>query len=243
MMDQSGIKAELSGAAVNSGSLVNEEIFGTKRFNLNGEKAYTVSQYRNRLKNYMNQVGVSTSSKSQSRKPTANGTSDLGNVQMKYTITPVENTNKQSNNGTTRNSNGVYSCTTSTVAHSTTGKSNDYTDYRGASFNAWPKQNGKVYIYVQELNNDYMFGVYADIRVFNGTGKKITLQDIPKLNIYSDDGLICSSPSSIVLGTAKTLDPGTQSVLLGVHFNNVNANKSFTTGTLRVESTVTYTLA
>lgn len=207
------------------------------------EKKYTVSQYRTRLKNYMNQVGASTSSKSQSSKPTATSTSDLGNVQMKYTITPVENTNSQSNNGTTRNSNGVYSCTTSTVAHSTTGKRNDYTDYRGTSFNAWPKQDGKVYVYVQELTNDDMFGFYADIRIFNGTSKTITLQDMPKLNIYSDDGLICSDPSSVGFGVGKTLAPNSQAVLLRVHFNNVNANKNFTTGTLRVESTITYTLA
>ena len=68
MMDRnSGVKSTVSGAAISTVtgyvdghqmSFWLDETFGTNDFN---EKTYTVSQYRQRLKNYMNNQGTSTS--------------------------------------------------------------------------------------------------------------------------------------------------------------------------------------
>lgn len=99
------------------------------------------------------------------------------------------------------------------------------------------KQDGKVY--VQKLVDDESFGFYADIRIFSGTDHTITLQDLGELSISRDDGLICSKPTSIGLLTGKTLAPDSQVVCLFVRFDKVNRNKNFTTGTLRVNSTIT----
>lgn len=199
------------------------QTFGTKTYN--GERTYTVSQYRNRLKNYMNNGGSNKSTNTSSQNTNRN-----------------TNTSNRNNNGTTYN-NGVYSSTATTVVRQSnpTGTKSDYKDFRGVGNR--PIQKGKVIVYVQEMVNDDLFGFYADIRIVNGTGKTIKLEGIPQLAIYSDDGLICSSPRSAGYAVGKTISPNSECFIGNVKFNNIHANRNFTTGMLRVESTVTYTLA
>lgn len=139
---------------------------------------------------------------------------------------------------------GVYSSSATTIVRqaSPDGTRSDYKDYRGPS-GKYAVQNGKVIAYVQEMINDDSFGFYADIRIINGTGKTIKLEDITQLAIYSDDGLICSGPKSAGYAVGKTISPNGQCFIGYVRFNNTHVNRNFTTGMLRVESTITYTYA
>lgn len=214
-----------AGAAVSN---LNQKVYIEDYQDANtNETKYTVAQYRSRLQNYINKVGSgNTTNRSSNQNTNRNN-----------------NTSSKNNNGTTYN-NGGYSCTATTVVHQSnpTGTKSDYKDYRGLG-GQYGVQNGKVIVYVQELKADDTFGVYADTRIINGTGKTIKLDGITKLAIYSDDGLICSSPRSAGYAAGKTMSPNGQCFIGNVKFNNVHANRNFTTGMLRVESTVTYTLA
>lgn len=213
-----------AGAAVSN---LNQKVYIEDYQDANtNETKYTVSQYRSRLQNYINKVGSGN---------TANRSSNQNTNR---------NTNTSRNNTGTTYNNGIYSCTATTVVRQSnpTGTKSDYKDYRGLG-GQYAVQNGKVIVYVQELKADDTFGVYADIRIINGTGKAIKLKNIPKLAIYSDDGLLCSGPRSIGYETNTTINPNGQCFIGNVKFNNVHANRNFTTGMLRVESTVTYTLA
>lgn len=228
----SGLNSTVTGAGYYSGTVYlngepydhsYNETFDTNR---TGEQTYTVAQYRNRLKNYMNNGGSSRTTNTSNQNTNRN-----------------TNTSSRNNTGTTYN-NGVYSCTATTVVRQSnpTGTKSDYKDFRGPN-GTYAVQNGKVIVYVQEMVNDDLFGFYADIRIVNGTGKTIKLDDITKLAIYSDDGLICSSPRSAGYAVGKTISPNGQCFIGNVKFNNIHANRNFTTGMLRVESTVTYTYA
>lgn len=246
-----------AGAAISS---LSQKVYGEVFQDANtSEKKYTVSQYRTRLQNYMNKVGAGTSSNSQkSTQPAAKSTTDLGDYEIVYTIKPAEETsksttksssnksssssNKSNNSSNKPDSKGIYTSSMTSVAHSTEGTKQDYKDYRGINGN-YDVPKGQVAVYVQEMKNDSYDGFYADIVIVNGTGKKIHLESIPKLSVYSDDGLICDTPTSIGFEYPRDVSPNSHVTYLKVRFKNVNTKRNFTTGTLRVSSTVKYSYA
>lgn len=219
----SGLNSTVTGAGFNSAvAYVNNssynntynETFDTNR---TGEQTYTVSQYRTRLQNYMNRVGSSNSSNRSNS----------------------SQSNKSNNNATTRNSNGVYTCNATTITHKNGGTSQHYKDFRGIG-GQFDVPKGKVVAYVQEMANDDGDGFYVDLRIFNGTGRKIYLNDITKINIYSDDGLICSNPTSFNYNLRRNIDADSWTYMDHVRFKNVNTNRNFSTGMLRVDTTILY---
>lgn len=242
MMGKSGIDSDLSGAAINSGVPVNEEIFGLKQYNLNGEKAYTVSQYRSRLKNYMNQVGSTTSAKkstkSQNNTPTATGTVDHGDVQMKYTITPVSDT-KKTTSGTTKSSNGTYTCKATTIVNRGNSSGNP-SNYKN---NNWKETSGKVTIYITHLYYTNITGALtAEVTFVNGTNHDINISSIPQCDVYID-GQIVGTDAIWILTPQKTIRAHHANTDNELVFGRFLQGANLSSGTLKVESTINYTYA
>lgn len=198
------------------------ETFGPSAFN--GEKTYTVSQYRNRLLNYIN---GKTSSNTRNTNTTTNNTASHNN----------NSTIQTSNGSTTKSSDGTYTCNATTIVtrQSSTGDPESFTS------NSYPEKNGEVNVYITHLYYNLELGsLSADAVVVNGTNRDINVTSIPKCNVYFNGTLVATDPIWFVKPgriSAHRADKNS-SILFKKYAKDVNLSS----GTLKVESTVNYTL-